>query len=350
MRYAAIPQSIPERFALWSGMVPMPILDSLFPILKARALMAGVRLRLFESLEKAPSDAASLASRLRLDGESLELLLRVLTASGYLKERRGRFGVSALARKTLLPGSPMDSRGYVEFNYTQWEFLGRLEELLETGKGIDFHHSMEDGRSWESYQRGMLELARLHAPLLARKIPVPKGAKRLLDIGGSHGLLGAALCRRHPPLKSVVVDLPSAIRTAQRLAEEAGISDVAEHREGNVLKGDYGGVSACDVALLANILHHFSPEQIVTVLRRVHGLLSPHGTVAVWDIDKPGRKEKPELGRDASALYFRLTSTSRCFSAEEYLGWLREAGFTELRVVRPLAAPMHVLIHGRKGV
>jgi 2-polyprenyl-3-methyl-5-hydroxy-6-metoxy-1,4-benzoquinol methylase len=349
MRYQAIPQTLPERLALWSGIVPMPLIDSLFPILKTRALMAGVRLRIFESLEDTPSDAASLAHRLKLDGESLELLLRVLAASGYLTERRGRFGLSALARKTLLPGSALDSRGYVEFNYTQWEFLGRLEALLETGNGIDFHHSMQDASSWESYQRGMLELARLHAPLLARKIPVPKGAKRLLDIGGSHGLIGAALCRKHPPLKSVVVDLPSAVKAAQHLAKEAKISDVTEHREGDVLKGDYGGVTACDVALLANILHHFSPEQILIVLRRVHGLLSPGGTVAVWDIDKPGRKDKPELGRDASALYFRLTSTSRCFSTEEYLEWLREAGFKDLRVARPLAAPMHALIHGRKA-
>lgn len=349
MRYKAIPQNLPERLALWTGMVPMPLVDSLFPLVKTRALMAGARLGVFEALRESPLDAASLAKRLGLEAESLELMLRVLAASDYLIHRRGRFGLTPMARKTLLKGSPMDCRGYVDFNYMQWQFLERLEDLVRSGKGLDFHRTMQDTPAWESYQRGMLEIARLHAPLIAKRVPVQKGAKRLLDIAGSHGLMGAAICRRHPPLLSTVIELPQALEIARSLAKEAGISDIAAHRAGDILAPDFGleGGAVWDVALLANILHHFSPEQNQDILKRVRAIMGPGGTVAIWDIERPGEGKPPELGRDASALFFRLTSTSRCFSAEDYRIWLADAGFTAIRTVRPMTAPLHFLIHAR---
>jgi SAM-dependent methyltransferase len=353
MRYKAIPQNLPERFALWTGMVPMPMVDSLFPLVKTRALMAGARLGIFEALRESPRDAASLAERLGLEAESLELMLRVLAASGYLACRRKRFGLTAMARKTMLKDSPMDSRGYVEFNYLQWEFLDRLEDLIRTGRGLDFHRTMRDTRDWESYQRGMLEIARLHAPLLAKRVPVPEGARRLLDIAGSHGLLGAAICRRHPPLRSTVIELPRALEAARSLAKEAGISDIAAHRPGDILEPGFGLEGEeerdWDVALLANILHHFSPGENQVILERVRDIMAPGGTLAIWDIERPEAGKPPELGRDASALLFRLTSTSRCFSAEDYRAWLSKAGFAAIRTVRPMTAPLHFLIHARKA-
>jgi 2-polyprenyl-3-methyl-5-hydroxy-6-metoxy-1,4-benzoquinol methylase len=145
-----------------------------------------------------------------------------------------------------------------------------------------------------------------------------------------------------------VVELPEALQSARSLAMEAGISEVVEHREGDILAGNFGGVTSCDVVLLANILHHFGSEQNQAILARVHGLITAKGTVAIWDIERPGEGKPPELGRDASALYFRLTSASRCFSAEDYKGWLQTAGFADIRIVRPLAAPLHFLIHARR--
>ena len=347
-------------------MVPMPLLDTLFPLVKTRSLMAGLRLGVFEALRQGPAEAAALAGALKLDAESLELLLRVLAASDYVVMKGGKFGLSAMARKTLLQGSPMDSRGYVEFNYMQWKFLDGLEDLVKSGSGLDFHRTMQDTWAWESYQRGMLEIARLHAPLLAKHVPVRKGARKLLDLAGSHGLMGAAICRRHPPMRSTVVDLPEAVASARGLAREAGIADLVEHIPGDILKDDLlpdsgtpsgsmtispgGNPDRADVALLANILHHFSPEQGQGLLRKIHASLSDGGTVAIWDMERPAQGKPPELGRDASALYFRLTSTSRCYSVSDYRQWVEAAGFKSFKVIRPLAAPLHFLIHARRAV
>ena len=54
MRSKLVPDSFAERLALWAGRVPGPIVDSIVPLLKARALMAAERLGVFEALRAGP--------------------------------------------------------------------------------------------------------------------------------------------------------------------------------------------------------------------------------------------------------------------------------------------------------
>jgi hypothetical protein len=197
----------------------------------------------------------------------------------------------------------------------------------------------------------MLELARTSAPLVAGMIPVRVGARRMLDIAGSHGLYGAALCRRHPGMQSVVLDLPQALPIARRLAEAEGISDVVEHREGDMLAGNYPGGQ--DVILYSNILHHFSPEQSIGMLRHARAALDDNdgrqgGVVAIWDVERRPDNAGPELVGDASALFFRLTSDSSVFTAAEYAGWMQQAGFREVQTKRHMLQPSLVLTVGKK--
>jgi hypothetical protein len=41
VRSKLVPESLAERVALWAGKVPVPIVDTIFPLLKALALMAA---------------------------------------------------------------------------------------------------------------------------------------------------------------------------------------------------------------------------------------------------------------------------------------------------------------------
>jgi len=72
------------------------------------------------------------------------------------------------------------------------------------------------------------------------------------------------------------------------------------------------------------------------------------GTVAVWDVDRPAPDAPPDLAADASALYFKLTSSSQVVSGDEYAAWLREAGFNSVSLKRSLLAPFQVLVVASK--
>jgi len=199
---------------------------------------------------------------------------------------------------------------------------------------------------WNWYQDAMLDLSRVAAPILASLVPVRPGARQLLDIGGSHGLLGATICRKHPPMRSIVFDLPVAIEQARATARRAGVDDVVEHRAGNVLEDPLP--ADVDVVLLANIIHHFTRDDAIRVLQKVRNAMRRGGTIAVWDFDRPASAAPSELAADAAALYFRLTSTSQVVTGDEYAAWLRESGFNGVSLKRSLLAPVQVLALGGK--
>ena len=344
MQYGVIPESLAERIALAAGLVPVPVMDAMFGLLKARFLMAGVRLGIFEALAHEAQTAASLAAALRLDPETLELLLRCLVFSKYLEVDGERFSLSSLGRNSMVNGAPKDLTSFVQWNYTQWDFVEHLETLLQTGQGVEFHSTMKDSDAWKHYQKAMLEVARFNASTLAKHVPVRRGAARLLDIAGSHGLMGAAICRKHPPMTSTVLDLPAAVEHARPLAQKEGLTGIVEHRSGDLLQDDYG--SNWDVILLSNILHHFRPDQNESIVTRARQAIANNGTIAIWELERPRPESKPS-GGDGVALFFRLTSTAAAYSGEEYAEWLTKAGFTRATIVRPRLHPGNVLVHAR---
>jgi len=337
MRYTIRPDSLLERLALWTDMVPLPAIDVLVPLIKVRAIMAGVRLGIFSALSPGPLSSGELAARLELDAECLRLLLRVLVSSEYLTQRDEHF---ALTRRAS------ELHAYVEFNYLQWHFVEGLEQTLRTGCGVEFHRTLPEPSDWQRYQHAMLDLARPVAGTIAAHVPVPKGARRLLDLGGSHGLIGAALCRAHPPMRSTVLELPPAVAHAKQLALDEGIADVVEHRAGDALASNYG--ADYDVVLLCNLLHHLSEREVGLVLLRAVEALRGGGTIAVWETEFPRSDSKPELAGDALALYFRITSSSPGLGPNVIEEKLRALGCDEVETTRTLRAPGRVLLCGKR--
>jgi 2-polyprenyl-3-methyl-5-hydroxy-6-metoxy-1,4-benzoquinol methylase len=347
MKYKAVPDTQGEATALASGEFPLPVVDLMMPLLQTRSLMAGVRLGLFEALRGGARTVTQVAQELSLDAEGVEQLFRVLVCAGYLLRSANKYALTELARKQMLRDGPLSLSGFAKFNYLSWEWIGKLEEVVRTGCGIHVHRSMQDESAWEIYQRAMLESARFDAPLLAPLVPVKPGAARLLDIGGSHGLFGAMICRLYPGLRSEVLDLPQAIEHDRKLAREAGIDDIVTHRAGDALTDELG--TDYDVIFLGNIVHHFAPEQNLALLRRAKNALTPRGTIAIWEVEQPGPGAEADIVGDAFALYFRLTSTSRVYTAQEYAGWLSATGYEDVQVSRAPMSPGGVLIAGRSA-
>lgn len=347
MKYKAVPDTQSEATALASGEFVLPVVDLMMPLLQTRSLMAGVRLGLFEALHDGARSATEVARELSLDAEGVELVFRVLVCAGYLIRTGNQYALTDLARNHMLRKGPLPLTGFAEFNYLSWEWIGKLEEVVRSGRGLHVHSSMQEKSAWESYQRAMSESARFEAPLVAPSVPVKEGAVRLLDIGGSHGLFGAMICRLHPGLRSEVLDLPQAIEHGMKLAREAGIDDIVTHRAGDALTDELG--TDYDVIFLANIVHHFEPQQNLALLRRAKDALTPSGTVAIWEGEQPAREAEPDIFGDAFALYFRITSTSRVYTAEEYVRWLSATGYEDVQVSRLPMSPGAVLITGRSA-
>lgn len=341
MKYGVVPTNLLERAALWTGQIPVPVLDCVFSILKARALMTAVKLGIFEALREGARTADDIATELGLDRGCLDLLMRSLVVMDYLEQDDDCYTLAPIAERSLTKGSTQELVGFVLWNEVHWEMVAELDVLVRTGRGVDFHQTMSDPQRWGHYQQAMLELARISAPVVAKRVPVPKGAKRLLDLAGGHGLFGAAICQAHPPLRATVIDLPDALPHARRLAAAEGHADIVDYREGHLLTSDYG--TDFDVALLFNILHHFRPGDIAAILTRARHALRPGATIAIWETEAPRKGTAVHAG-DVVSLFFRLSSTAGAYHGDQFAAWLSAAGFAKIRQRRPLASPGEVLV------
>ena len=174
------------------------------------------------------------------------------------------------------------------------------------------------------YITGQYELARLSAQEVAKAIRLAPQPTALLDVAGAHGWFSAELCKRHETLKATVLDLPGSARVGREIIAKAGMSDRVEHRDGDMFEADLGGPYDC--ALVFDIIHHLSGEQIVTLLKRVRAAMKPGGSVAVLDVFRSDAKRQ-RASAAALGLFFHLTSGADLHSPDELAGYFGEAGF-----------------------
>lgn len=301
-------------------------------------MMVATKLGVFEALAEGAKRADEVATALDADTRATEKLLNSLLAPGYLRFGNGRYSLGRDARKWLVADSPQSLRDAVlGLEVLEWAAMERLEEFVRTGRPLRIHEEMTD-TEWQLYQREMRAIAALSAEEVARRIPVPDGARDMLDIGGSHGYLSVRICRRHPELRSTVLDLPQAVQHARPILERERMGDRVVHRVGNALTDELGE-NAYDLVLIANLVHHFDEEQNRELARRVARALRPGGFYIISDLIRPS---EPGKGGQVGAfmdLFFALTSEAGTWSFDELAAWQRDAGLEPQKPIRLRTGP-----------
>lgn len=342
MKIGAIAEGLMERVALFANLVPKPLVETQIAFTTARAIMAAAELGVFEALCAGDKTADEVAASCKTDPKATKQLLDCLVGIGYAKWHHGKYGMIAANRKWFLRDSPTSLVGKLAFQAMEWDLVGQLEKFVRSGKPLDFHGTMSP-EQWRVYQDGMRSVAATPAAELAKRLPVPSGATRLLDIGGSHGLYSIELCRRYPALASTIMELPGALDRASEIAAREGLADRVRFRIGDALSDDLGEATF-DIIMINNVVHHFTPEQNAELAKRAARALAPGGLYAIGDFL---RAKAPGAGGGVSAvmdLYFALTSASGTWSADEIAAWQRAAGLTPMKPILLQSIPGWALL------
>lgn len=341
MRMRPGPDDLLERVALRLNLAPLPGAYAMYGMVAGRAVGAAQRLGLFEELLKEPATAGRLAEQLGLQVAGTRLLCENLAGMDILGQDGHTFSLDRRARKWLDPESDSYIGTWLAHTATYWEWYADLERIVRDGGSFEIHREpAEEEEYWRVYITGQYELARLSADEVAKAIRLTGEPRALLDVAGAHGWFSAALCRRHPGLHATVVDLPGSARVGREIISRAGMSDRVEHREGDMFEVDLGG--PYDGALVFDIIHHLSGEQIVTLLSRVRSVLRPGGTVAVLDMFRSGA-HRQRASAAALGLFFHLTSGADLHSPAELSDYLRQAGFGQPKRVKIRRIPDQAL-------
>lgn len=336
MRVGAVPENPIERAVARLNLAPRPLLETQMAYTLARVVMVGVRAGVFEAIGEEALTAEEVASRCGTDMEATGKLLFALAGSGYLEMREGGYALTPVSRTWLLRSSPKSMADKMLLQFYEWELLGRSEEYLRTGEPFELHDQLE-ADDWVLYQRGMRAMA-VGFEEGVRRMPVPKRARDMLDIGGSHGYYSASLVRRNRGLRAVVLDLPQAVEHAAPILEREGMGGRVVHRAGDALVDDLGE-AAYDFVMTAQLVHHFTDEQNRDLAGRVARALRPGGVYAIVDAF---RSPAPDAAGQAPALlefYFALTSRSGTWTPDEMAGWQRDAGLEPRRPIRLRTLP-----------
>ncbi len=347
MRIGVVPEGPVEWLALRLGRVPTPLVDTHLAVAWARTLMVATRAGVFEELARGPRSASEVAAALELESVPTRRLLDALTGMGTLRPAgEQRYGLTRDTRRWLVRASPAEVIDKVLFAFDEWRFIEHYEHYVRSGEPFGMHELLErarapapepappvhDAGAYGRYQRGLHALAGVSSAEVARRTPVPRGARQLLDLGGAHGRFAAALLRRHPRLSATVLDLQSAVEASTGLLAAEGLGERLRHWVGDATEVDLGE-GEWDVVLASQFTHHLGDEANRSLAERVSRALRPAGVYVIQDLVRPATPAEAKRLRLGALLdlYFAATSGAGTFTLAEMRAWLQGAGLEASR-------------------
>jgi predicted O-methyltransferase YrrM len=268
----------------------------------------------------------------------------------------GRLGLTPAAREHLVPGAYFEVGGYIGL-VAEASNVRALAERLRTnrpagnraedsGAAFIFREGLESAMDREASARRLtLSLAgraRNVAPYLAANVSLGD-VRLLLDVGGGTGIYAIACVQHNPTLRAVVWDRPEVLKVAREMIEAYGVAGRVDLVPGDMFADPVP--AGADAILLSNILHDWDVPECRVLLRRCADALPAGGRVLIHDVFLDDDLGGPLPVALYSTALFTLTE-GRAYSAGEYRGWLREAGFTPLDRVPTL---VHCgVLEGRK--
>lgn len=317
-----------ERFLIRRGTIPPILLDLGMSSFQIWLLLGAMEIGLFEHLKDGSHDVATLAEKTDATERGIEVLVQALEPLGYLKSQNGRYRLSKAARRSLPIDMLRDMVPFFKHQLMAYSDVARaIREAPE--EGIYGWAHVQSGEVGRSYQTSMRWLASQSVGEVVKKITLPEGARRMLDVGGSHGLYTVAFCQRYPALRGTVLDWPIGLEAAQETLREN--PDVAERID--LVERDFEQEElpeGYDFAFLGNIIHGISPEGNQELFGKLARATTERGMVGI--LDQLAGVSGSKFARGVAALVgfnLFLFSGGRSYPYDDVRRWLSEAGFTE---------------------
>jgi 3-hydroxy-5-methyl-1-naphthoate 3-O-methyltransferase len=316
---------------------PDDVLELFLGFWISRTVMAAVELGVFEVLSAdGGGDGLALAeaqAALGLRARPARAVLDTCVAVGLLdKQPDGRYRNSGLAERYLNSRSVYSLRNYVLDERWCWPAWGRLEEALQA----DAQLLPEDAEGYHAFPEDFfLDFLHGHSLVMGGRLAAAvdlSGCRRLMDVGGGSGAVSIALATAFPHLEAVVVDQPAVAAKAAEHIAAADLSDRVTTWPANLFEDRLP--PECDVAVLANLLHDFSPERAQEILGRVHDALPAGGRAIILEIVPDDDRRGPPLAVVFSVAMIVNTAGGDAHTVPQYREWLERAGFAGITVNR----------------
>src|SRR5215831_16629443 len=164
---------------------------------------------------------------------------------------------------------------------------------------------------------------------------------KIVDVGGGHGTLTAAILKACPWTTAILFDQPAVIEGALQLLRTEGVTDRCTCITGDFFESvPEGG----DTFVLKDIVHDWDDDRAAAILRNCRRAMAHDPAVAtrllvIEKVIPAGNAPFPGKLTDITML---LVTGGRERTAKDYESLLNEAGFALTRIV-PTASPASVI-------
>ena len=311
---------------------------------ESRALLTAVELDLFTAVGQGAT-AREAAARLQTDARATEMLLNALTSLGVLAKHDGVFRDTPLVAQYFAAGSPDNARLATMHIVHLWDSWSTLTECVRAGTSVARKTVAERGADWtEAFIAAMDRNAHARAPLVVKAVGTD-GIRKMLDLGGGSAAYSIAFAKASPQLHAEVLDLRAVLPLTERYIGEAGLGDRVKTRPGDFTKDPFG--QGYDLILASAICHMLGPDENRDLFRKSFEALAPGGRLVVQDFILAPDKTAPPMAALFALNMLVGTKNGSAYSQPEYDGWLREAGFQDVRHV-PLEVPAELMVAAKK--
>jgi hypothetical protein len=315
----------------------------------SKILLSAVELELFTELARRPGTAPELSARLGLHPRSARDFLDALLALGFLDRREGTYSNTPSTDVFLDKQKPSYIGGILEMAnhrlYGHWAHLttalktGERQNEVRGGAENPFLALYADPARLREFLRAMTGVSHGGNLAIARKFPWAQ-YKTAVDVGTAQGDLITQVALANPHIAGIGFDLPPVAPIFQDYVQEKGVHDRVQFQPGSFWEMP---IPSADVVMMGHILHDWNLDEKKMLIGKAHAALPAGGALVVYESIIDDDRSKNAFGLMMSLNMLIETPGGFDYSGADCIGWMKEAGFRDMRVEH-LAGPDSMVI------
>lgn len=322
-------------------MNPGPIFDCFTAYQKTAAMQAAVDIGLFSAIAAGHTTPAALAKSCDASTRGVRMLADYWTVNGLLTKSGENYKLTPEAANFLDRKSPAYLGGVMGFlNGPIKPHFDRLTRAVRNGGCVADSTIEPEYDGWIPFAEEMGAMMFPSAVAIADLLGPTSG--RVLDVAAGHGLFGIVLAQKNPNLHVVALDWPKVVAIAKQHADKMGVGERVSTIAGDAFKVELQG--PYDAILLTNLLHHFSTDQCIVLLKRLRAALRPGGKLVTLEFIPNADRISPPMSATFPLVMLATTAAGDAYTFGELDQMLRAAGFSKNELHQPADSPQQIII------
>ncbi len=303
----------------------------------SKTLLSAIELGIFTELAKRPEDLKTIASRLGLHSRAAADFMDALVAIGFLTRDGGVYANTPETNLFLDKHKPSYIGGILEMaNHRLFNFWYHLTEALKTGQpqneakdNIDlFGVLYADPARLREFLGAMTGVSRGAAMAIGQKFPW-QNHKKFMDVGTAQGDMAVQVALQHPHLSGIGFDLPQVGPIFEDYVAENQLSGRLAFVGGDFFNEE---LPKTDVIIMGHILHDWDLAKKRMLIEKAYRALPDGGAFIAFDAIIDDERRANAFGLLMSLNMLIETSGGFDYTGADCVGWMKEAGFKDVRV------------------